>query len=132
MKKILFICVENSARSQMAEAFFNQISKKARAQSAGAKPAQAVNPLAVQVMKEIGVDISKGKPKMLKSEAISSAKRIITMGCMDNTFCPNTSIPTEDWGIENPAGKSIKKFREVRDLLKEKVVKLANELENLT
>ena len=129
MKKILFVCVENSARSQMAEAFFNKISKKTKAESAGTKPASIVNPTAVQVMKEIGIDISRVRPRLLTLEMIDSADRIVTMGCMSGDVCPAAIVPTEDWGIEDPTGKSIEKFRKIREIIKEKVEKLVQDLE---
>ncbi len=129
MKKVLFVCVENSCRSQMAEAFFNRISKEARASSAGTKPASSVNPLAVQVMKEVGIDISDHKPKILTLEMIEDADKVITMGCMVGDVCPGAIVETEDWGIEDPDGKQIEKFREVRDLIGKKVEKLVRDLE---
>ena len=124
--------MENSARSQMAEAFFNRVSKKARAESAGTKPASTVNPLAVQVMKEVSINIREAKPKMLTFQMMDSAERVITMGCMASDVCPATMAPTEDWGIENPAGKSIEKFRVVREIIKKKVEKLVQDLEKNT
>jgi len=128
-RKILFVCVENSARSQMAEAFFNRVSKNATAISAGTKPATSVNPTAVLVMKEIGIDISDAKPKMLTFEMMDSSDRVITMGCMGNAVCPATMAPTEDWGIYDPAGKPIEKFREIRDVIGKKVEQLVQNLE---
>ncbi|MEM2890383.1 MAG: arsenate reductase ArsC [Candidatus Hadarchaeum sp.] len=129
MKKVLFVCVENSARSQMAEAFFNKMARLARAESAGTKPAAAVNPMAVEVMREVGIDISAAKPKMLTWEMLEAADRVITMGCISGELCPATLVPTEDWGIEDPAGKSIEKFREIRELIRIRVEKLVEEME---
>jgi len=128
LKKVLFICAENACRSQMAEAFFNKYaSGKAFAISAGTKPADQVNPKAVEVMKEIGIDISKQKPKLLTTQMMKEADRIITMGCSTD-FCPAPHIKTEDWDIEDPSGKPITKFRGVRDQIKEKVEKLIREI----
>lgn len=129
MKKILFVCVENACRSQMAEAFFNRMSKTARASSAGTKPTSGVNPLAVQVMKEIGIDLTNAKPKLLTLEMLDAADRVITMGCAVDDVCPGTIVETEDWRIEDPAGKPIEEFRRARELIKEKVEKLVRELE---
>lgn len=129
MKKVLFVCVENSARSQMAEAFFNKMARLARAESAGTKPAAAVNPMAVEVMREVGIDISAAKPKMLTWEMLEAADRVITMGCISGELCPATLVPTEDWVIEDPAGKSIEKFREIRELIRIRVEKLVEEME---
>ena len=112
----------------MAEAFFNKYaSGKAFAISAGTKPADQVNPKAVEVMKEIGIDISKQKPKLLTTQMMKEADRIITMGCSTD-FCPAPHIKTEDWDIEDPSGKPITKFRGVRDQIKEKVEKLIREI----
>lgn len=128
LKKILFICAENACRSQIAEAFFNKYaSGKAVAISAGTKPADQVNPKAVEVMKEMGIDISQQKPRLLTSQMLKEADRIITMGCTTD-FCPAPNIKAEDWNIEDPSGKSITKFREVRDQIKEKVEKLIREI----
>lgn len=128
MVQVLFVCVENACRSQMAEAFFNKLAKKARASSAGTKPAPHVNPLAVQVMNEVGIDISHARPKLLTLEMLKHADRVITMGCTVGDVCPGAMVETEDWKIEDPVGKPIEKFREVRKLIKRKVEKLINEI----
>ncbi|MEM2878954.1 MAG: arsenate reductase ArsC [Candidatus Hadarchaeales archaeon] len=128
MRRVLFVCVENACRSQMAEAFFNSMCKKAVAISAGTRPAPRVNPLAVQVMREIGIDISNAKPKPLTPEMLRSASRVITMGCAVGNLCPGAIVEAEDWGIEDPAGKSVEKFREVRDIIRDRVKRLVEEL----
>ena len=128
MKSVLFVCVENSARSQMAEAFFNKLSKTARASSAGTRPAPTVNPIAIQVMKEVGIDISHAKPKLLTLEMTEAVDKVITMGCMVGGVCPASIVETEDWGIEDPSGKGFEKFREVRDTIKRKVEHLLDDL----
>lgn len=122
------MCVENSCRSQMAEAFFNQMSKTAKTGSAGTRPASRVNPLAIQVMKEVGIDISQARPKLLTLEMLNEAERVITMGCAVGDVCPGAIVETEDWGIEDPAGKTIEKFREVREIVRKKVVQLVADL----
>jgi len=123
MNKILFVCIENSCRSQIAEGFYNSLSKsKDIAISAGSKPAKKVNPNAITVMKELGVDISSHEPKFLSDEMIANADRIFTMGCFD--ICP-INLPREkmvDWQIEDPFGKPIEKFREIRKNIREKVL----------
>ncbi len=123
MDNILFVCIENSCRSQMAEGFYNCLSKsKDIAISAGTKPAKEVNPNAITVMKEVGIDISSHRPKFLSDKLIANADRIFTMGCYD--ACP-TNLPRErtvDWQIEDPSEKSIEKFREIRGIIKEKVL----------
>ena len=129
MKKVLFVCVENACRSQMAEAFFNKLaSGKAIAMSAGTKPSNRVNSKAIEVMKEAGVDMDKQKPKLLTQEMIKNADKLITMGC-EADFCPAPYLKTEDWKIEDPSGKSIEKFRELRDKIRQKVEKLIEEME---
>jgi len=132
VRKVIFVCVENSARSQMAEAFFNRLAKWSKAESAGTRPAKSVNPLAVEAMAEVGIDISGAKPKMLTLEMLEGADRVVTMGCLSGELCPAALVPTEDWGIEDPAGKSIEKFREVRDVIRKKVEELVKELEKPT
>lgn len=128
MKKILFICVENACRSQIAEAFFNKYAMgKAVAISAGTRPASQVNPKAVEVMKEVGIDISKQKPKLLTQEITREVDRIVTMGC-GAEFCPAPHMKAEDWDIKDPSGKSLDKFREIRDQIKRKVEKLIKEI----
>lgn len=129
MKKILFVCVENACRSQMAEAFFNRISKTATASSAGTKPAANVSLGAIQVMKEVGIDISEARPKLLTLEMLDAADKVITMGCAVGDVCPGAIVEAEDWGIEDPTGKSIEKFRKVRDIIRKKVERLVNDLE---
>jgi len=112
----------------MAEAFYNVLSKKGRASSAGTIPKDAVNPNAVQVMKEVGVDISKQKPKLLKMEMIEKADKIITMGCAAEEVCPAIFLEkTEDWALEDPEGKPIGKVRAIRDEIKRRVEKLIEE-----
>jgi arsenate reductase len=128
MRKVLFVCVENACRSQMAEAFFNKLaSGKAIAMSAGTKPSNRVNSKAIKIMKEIGVDMDKQKPKLLTQEMIENVDKLITMSCGAD-FCPAPYLKTEDWKVEDPSGKSIEKFREVRDKIRQKVEKLIEEL----
>lgn len=131
MKTVLFVCVHNAGRSQMAEALFNQLAGgKARAVSAGTQPAENVNPVAVQAMKEAGIDIGGSKPKMLTLEMIESADRVITMGCGDDPagLCPAKIVQTEDWALEDPKDKPLAKVREIRDEIKEMVSGLVNEM----
>ena len=129
MKHVLFVCVENACRSQMAEGFLNALaSSKVSARSAGNMPAERVNPLAVQVMKEVGIDISDHKPKMITAEMVQEADKVVLMGCGGNA-CPIVPKQVEDWQIEDPAGKGIEKFREVRDIIRKKVEKLIAEID---
>ena len=129
MKKVLFVCVENAGRSQMAEAFANKYAEGAlEISSAGNKPADKVNPAVVEVMKEKGIDISGNKPKLLTFEMAQNADLIVTMGCNDQGICPGPFFkPTVDWKLEDPKGKSIEKVREIRDEIERLVQKIARE-----
>lgn len=130
MKKVLFVCVENARRSQMAEAFLNKLAKgQAVAVSAGAKPALKVDEKAVEVMKEIGIDVSEQRPKALTMKMVEEADVVITMGCGANV-CPVVPKRVEEWKIEDPAGKPIAKFREVRNEIRKRIEKLVETLKN--
>ena len=126
MKHILFVCVENAGRSQMAEAFASKHGKnKIIASSAGNKPADKINPVVVQAMKEKGIDISTNKPKLLTFQMAQGADLIVTMGCNDQGICPGPFFkPTIDWKLEDPKGKTIEKVREIRDDIERRVQKL--------
>lgn len=131
MKTILFVCIHNSGRSQMAEAFFNQMAKgKAQACSAGTQPADKVNPTVVEAMKEVGIDISHNKPKALTVDMVESADRMITMGCGDDAagLCPAKIIETEDWALEDPKDQPLEKVREIRDEIQRRIANLLNEI----
>jgi len=127
VKTVLFICVHNSGRSQMAEAFFNQLAHgRACAASAGSSPADGINPTVAKVMQEVGIDISQNKPKLLTLEMMAGADRAVTMGCENS--CPLTTVETEDWGLEDPEGKTIEQVRKIRDDIKNKVANLIMEM----
>jgi arsenate reductase len=131
-KAILFVCVENAGRSQMAEGFFNQryAPKGYHAISAGTRPVSQINLLAVQVMNEVGVDISSQKSKIITEDMIRSSAKSVNMGCIERAECPllfmNNVI---DWGIEDPKGKSIEKVREIRDEIDRRVIEIAQSLQ---
>ena len=126
MKTILFICVHNSGRSQMAEAFFNRMAKgKAKAISAGSQPADKVNPTVVKAMREVGIDISRNKPKLLTLEMMEGISLAVTMGC--ENACPYTTAETRDWDLEDPKDKSLEEVRKIRDEIKSKVQELLQE-----
>ena len=132
MKTILFVCIHNSGRSQMAEAFFNQLAKgKAKAVSAGTNPGIGVNPVVIEAMKEVGIDISGNKPKLLTLDMAENADRMITMGCGADAegICPASIIETEDWKLDDPHDQPIEKVREIRDEVKSRVIKLIEELD---
>ena len=130
-KAVVFVCVHNSGHSQMAEAFFNQMAKgKVQAYSAGTQPAEKVNPVVVEAMKEVGIDISGNKPKMLTLEMVEKADRMITMGCgaEAGAVCPASLIKTEDWALEDPEGKSLEQIRSIRGDIKKRVMRLIQEI----
>jgi len=115
----------------MAEAFFNQIAQgKAFAISAGTQPGDKVNPVVVEAMQEIGIDISSNKPKMLTMEMVEKADKMITMGCGADAggLCPASFIETEDWALEDPKGKSLEQVRIIRDEIRTRVRKLVKEM----
>ena len=129
MQTVLFVCVHNSGRSQMAEAFFNYLAKgKARALSAGTDPAVAVDPTVVRAMREVGIDISGNRPKALTPEMMESADRRVTMGCGAEGVCPATFVETEDWGLDDPKGQPLEKVRQIRDEIRDKVTKLVEQI----
>jgi arsenate reductase len=129
LKRILFVCVENAGRSQMAEGFANKYGKdRFIVSSAGNKPADKVNPIVVEVMKEKGIDISMNRPKMLSFQMTQDTDLIVTMGCNDNGICPGPFFkPAIDWKLEDPKGKPIEKVREIRDDIERRVQKLLAE-----
>lgn len=131
MKKILFVCVENAGRSQMAEAFAKKHGQnKFIASSAGNKPADKVNSVVVEAMKEKEIDISQNKPKLLTFQMAQDSDLIVTMGCNDQGICPGPFFkPTIDWKIEDPKGKPIERVREIRDEIEHKVQRLIEDNE---
>jgi arsenate reductase len=133
MKAVLFVCVHNAGRSQMAEAFVNKLAAEralpVQGLSAGTEAGERVNPLAVQAMSELGISMEGQQPKQLTQEMADSANRIVTMGCgVDATSCPATIYFTDDWGLDDPAGKPIEKVREIRDEIRSRVDELLTEL----
>jgi arsenate reductase len=129
MEKVLFVCVENAGRSQMAEAFAKIYGKgKVEAKSAGTMPANEVNPRVVQVMREKGIDLSANRPKLVTGQMVREANKIIVMGCSAEGFCPAPLLhKVIDWRIEDPKGKPIEKIREIRDEIENRVRMLLNE-----
>lgn len=126
MKTILFVCVHNAGRSQMAEAFVNHYAK-ARGipvvgESAGTVAGTQINPVAIEVMDEIGISMAGQTPKQLTQEMADRADKTITMGCgVDADACPARIFFTEDWGLGDPKGQPIEKVREIRDQVKARV-----------
>lgn len=125
---VLFVCVHNAGRSQIAETLFNAYAGgAARAISAGTEPVAALNIAVVATMREAGYELTGQQPKLLTEEMIDSAERVITMGCMDDPACPAV-LAEEDWGIDDPAGAPLPKVREIRDQIARRVRTLLREL----
>jgi arsenate reductase len=130
MSKVIFACVHNAGRSQMAAAFFNHLSTsdKLRAISAGTEPGNRVHPEVVQVMKEVGIDLSTAMPQRLTSELATGAELLVTMGCGE--ACPYVpGLRREDWPLEDPKGKPVERVREIRDEIRQRVQRLLAELQ---
>ena len=127
--KVAFVCTGNSCRSQMAEGWAKYLGNEVfEAYSAGTHPVKEVNPNAVVVMKESGVDITDHYPKLLQ-DIPNEIDILITMGCgVECPFVPNDY--KEDWGLEDPVGKSIEEFKKVRDIIKEKMIGLIDKIKN--
>lgn len=127
MRKVLFVCVENAGRSQMAEAIARAYGVDAR--SAGTIPALAVNPTVVEVMKERGFNLAANKPKMLTDQMVEEADYVVTMGCHAESVCPKPLIvkmekKLVDWQIDDPKGKQIEDIRKIRSEIENKVLDL--------
>ena len=127
---ILFVCVENAGRSQMAEGFFNNYAPVGYTGiSAGTKPVSQINPLAIKVMKEIGIDISHQKSKEISEDMMRKSFKTVNMGCMDKESCPTFFLPNVlDWNLEDPKNKPIEKIREIRDEIQWRVKELVTNL----
>lgn len=130
-KTVLFVCIQNAGRSQMAEAFFRKYAPKDyTSNSAGTVPTSEINPIAVEAMKEVGIDINSQKPKDLTEDMMRNATKIVNMGCMDDKYCPAPFIPKViDWGIEDPKGKPIEKVRKIRDEIEKRIKEMIPELD---
>ena len=131
-KNILFVCVENAGRSQMAEAFFKKYAKNQfNVISAGTSPSSHLNPVVVSVMNELGIDLENQKPQLLSSSMIENSNKTVNMGCMDKESCPSLFVKdVDDWNIEDPKGKSIEDVRKIRDQIKHDVLNLLNSIES--
>ena len=122
MHKVIFACVHNAGRSQMAGAFFNQLAdpKTATAVSAGTEPGPQVHPEVLAVMQEVGIDLSHAKPQKLTEELVRDAQLLITMGCGDK--CPYVpGLRRDDWPLRDPKGLAIEEVRNIRDEIKSRV-----------
>ena len=115
----------------MTEAFLNHLGRgMVEAESGGTMPSDCLNPVVVQVMKEKGIDLSRKKPKLLRQEIVDRADRVITMGCSIGETCPAAPMAVEDWGLEDPQGKSIQEIRKIRDQIEAKVRQLLSEVDD--
>lgn len=130
-KTILFVCVENAGRSQMAEAYFQKYAPKGyMAISAGTRPTSNINLVVIQAMNEVGIDISKQKPKVIDEAMIKNAAKSVNMGCIDKSECPMLFVDNIiDWSIVDPKGKSIEQVRIIRDEIKRRVKEFVKDLE---
>jgi arsenate reductase len=126
--EVLFVCVHNAGRSQMAAALLDHHAQgKVRVRSAGSAPADTINPAVIQVMEELGLDLTKESPKPLTTEAVQASDVVITMGCGD--ACP--IFPGKrylDWALDDPAGKPVDQVRPIRDEIDKRVRELLAEL----
>jgi arsenate reductase (thioredoxin) len=131
VERVLFVCIHNAGRSVMAEALFNKLAGgKAEAASAGTQPGAAPHPEVVAVMAELGLDVSSHRGEMLTDEMVRAADRVITMGCaVDAEACPAILYAgVEDWGLDDPKGKSAGEVRAVRDEIRRRVEALIGSL----
>ncbi|QQR59549.1 MAG: arsenate reductase ArsC [Candidatus Melainabacteria bacterium] len=120
MPKVIFACVHNAGRSQMAAAFYNLLTNSGDGISAGTQPGDRVHPVVVQVMNEIGIDLSCIKPQLLTPELAQSADMLVTMGCGE--ACPIVpGLIREDWPLPDPKGKELNEVREIRDKIRMRV-----------
>ncbi|MFF9141006.1 arsenate reductase ArsC [Streptomyces albogriseolus] len=129
LASVLFVCVHNAGRSQMAAGFLQYLAgDRVEVRSAGSIPADQVNPAAVEAMQEVGIDIADAKPKILTTEAVLASDYVITMGCGD--ACP--IFPGKkylDWTLEDPAGKGVEAVRPIRDEIKNRIEALIAEID---
>lgn len=134
MPVVLFVCVHNAGRSQMAEAFFNQLANErglnARAESAGTEPGDHVHPEVSAAMHEVGIDLSGKRPRLLSNKVLEKTDRVITMGCApDATSCPAVFLKNvEDWALADPHGQPYQRVREIRDEIRRRVQQLVEDL----
>lgn len=129
MTTVLFICIHNAARSQMAEALFNDMyGGRHSGISAGSQPIKRVNPDAVKVMAEVGIDIGGARPKMLTAEIVERADLVVTMGCGEDV-CPIVPKAFIEWDLDDPSGKSLDRVREIRDEIKGKILQLIKHID---
>ena len=130
-ENILFVCVENAGRSQMAEAFFRKFApNNFNVSSAGTTPSSQLNPIVIQVMKEVDIDIKNQQPKLLSDSMIENSFKTVNMGCMDKESCSSLFVKDAiDWNISDPKEKSLDDIREIRDKIQFEVMNLIQSLD---
>ena len=129
--KILFVCVENVGRSQIAEGFFREYDKEFEVTSAGTEPKSKLNPIVTDVMAEVGIDITNQKPKLLSNEMIQDSFITVNMGCINRDSFPSLFVKDVlDWNIADPKEKTIEEVRKIRDQIKREVLALIKKLED--
>ncbi|GAA4231409.1 arsenate reductase [Streptosporangium album] len=126
---VLFVCVHNAGRSQMAAGWLTQLAgDRIEVRSAGSAPAETINPVAIEAMAEVGIDITAAQPKILTAKAVQASDVVITMGCGD--ACPIfPGKRYEDWKLDDPAGQGIEAVRPIRDEIRDRIEKLIAELD---
>ncbi|GBD11029.1 Arsenate-mycothiol transferase ArsC2 [bacterium HR23] len=135
MAQVLFVCVHNAGRSQMAKALFNHLARQRglpfRAESAGTQPAPHIHPTVAETMREVGIDLSLEHPKALTDAMVRQAQRVIVMGCaVDTQACPAILLrDVEDWGLPDPKDLPLPQVRAIRDTVRQKVEALLTQLE---
>lgn len=129
LASVMFVCVHNAGRSQMAQGFLQHLAgDRVEVRSSGTMPADQVNPSAVEAMRELGIDISLAKPKVLTDEDVRASDYVITMGCGDACpFYPGKKYL--DWKLDDPAGKGVEAVRPIRDQIKKLVEQLVAEID---
>ena len=127
---VLFVCVENAGRSQIAEGFFRKYSPQGyQILSAGTRPISNINPHVIRVMKEVGIDIGNQRPKILTEDMIKQSSIKVNMGCIEKESCPTLFIHNVlEWNIEDPKNRPMEKVREIRDIIEERVRELVSNL----
>jgi len=129
MKRVIFACVHNAGRSQIAAAWFNRVADpvKARALSAGTAPGARVHPEVLSAMQELGIDLKDAKPTLLTDAMVARANWLVTMGCGETCPVAPPSVVRDDWPLEDPKGKPIEQVRAIRDEIRARVEALVRE-----
>lgn len=131
MPDVLFVCVHNAGRSRMAEALFNRAAAgRFTAASAGTQPAEHPHPEVVTVLAELGIRLDGGAGTLLTPELAEGSARLVSMGCDVEEACPATSVPMEDWALDDPKGQPLQRVREIRDEVARRVQALLAELDD--